>query len=170
MNKIETSIAYQFSNCYMRNMVFYRFSYFYKNLKEGPVKMKNFLVDRWYELVDGLRDNNNIIVSDIEKVVLPSEFDITVNKTRDNSIVYFIKMPNSNIYKAESICVAVALTKDKPRYFTLELGRNVNGDKNYFMGEFVLIDDNFKHVNYGILVDNSISNFAYQVIYLLNNS
>lgn len=64
------------------------------------------------------------MIVNIDKEVTIKDFDITFNKTKNNTKVFFITFPDYEFYDSASKYVAIALTKDKPRYFTLEYSKH----------------------------------------------
>lgn len=153
-NKISTSIQYQISNVVLFDSVFGNWRDFNENLNKGPEEMKKYLLEMWGSLKDRLKNNNNLIIKDFDKVVNVSDFDVTYNKTKNGTSVFFITFPDYDYTDGASKYVALALTPRMPRYFTLEYSEHaIDHSPCWVIGEFVIEESKRRHMNYGT-IDN----------------
>lgn len=168
-NKISTSIQYQLTNVKLFNEVFYNWVAFNEQLNKGPEQMKRYLLEEWNHLKEGLKNNEKLILKDIEKEVTENDFNITMNRTKDGSFVFYFTFPDYEYTDAASKYVALAFLPEKPRYFTLEYSENfMTREKKFILGEFVIDQNNLvRHQNYGILENNKIESFAGAVLNLI---
>ncbi len=158
--KVSTSIQYLISNITLFREVFNDWNKFKVMLDSGPETMKGHLLDTWNKLRKDYRNDDRMIVKDIDKEVTIKDFDITFNKTKNNTKVFFITFPDYEFYDAASKYVAIALTKDKPRYFTLEYSKHHDNNPCFVLGEFVIINNEKSHRNYGTIDNKRITWFA----------
>lgn len=148
--QIITSIQYQLSNNVLFDQVYKNWNNFYEKLLKGPEEMKQFLFDLWNKLKVDFKNNNEIIVRDIDKDVNLNDFNVIFSKTKNGTAVFFITFPDYEYQDAASKYVALALTPDMPRYFTLEYSKSVlNSTTCWFICEFAIIDNYKQHLNYG---------------------
>ena len=175
-NKPKTSIQYQFTNIKLFYEVFSNWKNFKKILASGPNNMKNYLYSEWNKLADTLKENDSLEIVDIDKNVTVDDFNITVNTTSNNIVIFYFTFPNHQYADASSKYVALALTPNMPRYFTLEYGTEltIEHDKGlipskttWFMGEFCIENGKKKHINYGKIDNMRLSYFAGRVCKLL---
>ena len=158
--KISTSIQYQLSNVEMYYDVFAKWDSFNVILEKGPNEMRKYLFEKWNALRANLRNNNDLIVKDIDKEVTVSDFDIILDRTKKGTVVFFITFPNYDYFDAASKYVALVLASRMPRYFTLEYSEDaLNHTPCWVVGEFILKRTNKTHVNYGTTNDMRLSWF-----------
>ena len=186
MDKRGTSIQYQVSNVYLFNMVYGKWNEFADKLNKGPQAMKEMLFDAWNEVKENLLKNEEIEVLDKDREITKDDFEITMNKTKKGITIFYIIFPDTDS-PAASKCVAIALTPQMPRYFTMEystalsdlvrmmgedaviemIGKDVYDNrkerKEFIMGEFVLTQEGVKHINLGEIPNGTIANFGYHV-------
>ena len=159
--KISTSIQYQLSNVELFYEVFANWASFNSILEKGPSEMKKYLFDKWNTLKDELKSRDNLIVKDIDKEVTMSDFDITLNKTKNGTIVFFFTFPDYEYNDAASKYVALALAPKMPRYFTLEYSEDMfNHTRCWVIGEFAFKDSQKTHLNYGTTDNMRLTWFA----------
>ena len=166
VNYSKTSIQYYLSNIYLFNKLFYEFEDLMSVINSGPEVFKKNLVEYWNESKDKLALNENLEIEDRFRVVTENDFDVTYNKSDSGSMIFYVTFPDSELYNAESKCVALALTKGRPRYFTMEYFKSfTTGDKGFVYGEFFIDDANHVvgHKNYGARTNVNIANFSYFV-------
>lgn len=175
-NKYKTSIQYQFTNTKLFYEVFYNWKGFNEILASGPNNMKEYLYSEWNKLADTLKKNDSIELVDVDKNVTVDDFDITVNTTLNNIVVFYFTFPDYEFTDAASKYVALALTPKMPRYFTLEYGKDiiiepgkglVPGKTTWFMGEFCIENGKKKHINLGSVDNMRLPYFAERVCKLL---
>lgn len=153
-NKISTSIQYQISNVKLFDNIFSNWKDFDEKLNAGPEVMKKYLFDMWNSLKEELRNHDNLIIKDIDKEVSVNDFNVTFNRTKNGTGVFFITFPDYEYTDAASKYVALALTPNMPRYYTLEYSKDI--EKNipcWVIGEWIIKDSTPRHINYGT-VDN----------------
>ena len=160
-NKISTSIQYTISNIKLFNDVFYDWGNFNERLKKGPEEMKKYLLETWENLKNNLKQKDNIILKDIDKEVSLSDFDVTYNVTKNGTSVFYITFPDYDYTDAASKYVALALTPEKPRYFTLEYSEHfLDHTPCWVIGEFVIEGNDSRHINYGTTDNMRLSWFS----------
>lgn len=109
--------------------------------------MKQYLCDLWYSITQE-KINQDYYLVDEERKVTIDDFDITANKQADLQIFYFI-FPEPDVFMAQAKCVALVLAPNMPRYFTMEIMKEENGQKQYVVGEWKIKDRQFVHYYYG---------------------
>lgn len=167
--KISTSIQYQFSNSTLFYEIFGNWLNFNEHLNKGPETMKKFLLDKWNETKDRIKDNENLIIKDLDKIITEDDFNITFNKTKKGTFVYFFTFPDYEYRDAASKYLALALTPKMPRYFTLEYSESfLTKEPCFVIGEFYLEDNKRLHKNYGEIDNSRLSYFAGYILGILD--
>lgn len=167
MNQI--SRAYIVSHIRLRDEIFSDWNNFNIILNEGPDKMKEHLAKLWND-INPEDLNSGFVLTDKDRVIGVNDFDITMNHVGDCPVFYFI-MPDPDSVQAQAKCVALALTQSRPRYFTMEISKRLNSEETYYiMGEWILKDNNFTHLNIGPIPNGTVANFASHVSFILNNN
>lgn len=162
------------SHILLRNEIYAHWREFDECLKRGPQAMKQYLYNLWYSITNETINQDYCLV-DEERKISPNDFKITTNSYNNIQIFYFT-FPEPEVFMAEAKCVALALTPNTPRYFTMEITSKENEDKKYVIGEWRLKDNQFVHYNYGAMEKDTVDAFAYcmEVIikaeYKINNS
>ena len=119
---------------------------------------------------DALSQDDRILVKDLDKDITKDSFDITVTTSDNGTTIYYFIFPDYEFADPASKCVAVILTDTDPRFINMEYQMSSFGVKRYFtFGEFKANEDrtNFVYENYGELPDESIEQFAHQVVKLI---
>lgn len=148
--KVSTSIQYQISNVKLFSEVFSNWDVFKEKLNDGPEEMKKYLFEMWNNLKNELKSNENLIIKDIDKEVSVSDFDVTYNRTKNGTSIFFITFPDYDYRDAASKYVALALTPKMPKYYTLEYSEHqINNTPCWVIGEFVIEDSKKRHINCG---------------------
>lgn len=159
--KIKTSIQYQLTNVRMFKNIFQNWEEFNKVLSSGPDNMKAYLYNQWNDVRNKLKDNDKISLNDVNKVVTINDFDVTFNKTKNGTPVFFMTFPDYEYVDAASKYIALALTKEMPRFFTLEYSEKfATKEKCWVIGEFCIKDGKVRHMNYGETDNMRLSWFA----------
>ena len=152
------------------NEIFGNWNNFYQELNKGPSEMKNYLFNLWNKVKEDLKKNDNVIVKDIDKEVTISDFDVTFNKTENGTSIFFITFPDYEYRDAASKYVALALTPEMPKYYTLEYSENIfDNVPNWVIGEFIIKDSKKEHINYGTTDNMRLSWFAGYIIGILES-
>lgn len=168
--KISTSIQYQLTNVKLFNEVFANWENFNSRLSAGPEEMKKYLVELWNTVKDKLKDNEKLELKDINKVVTEADFNVTVNKTNNGTNVFFISFPDYEYTDGACKYVALALTPNMPKYFTLEYSKHaMENTPCWVVGEWVIENSNSEHKNYGAVDNMRIEWFAGFIINKLNS-
>ena len=163
--KISTSVQYQVSNVILLNELFYNWGVFYSFLKQGPIAMKQYLFDMWNNVREKMKNDERFLAKDIDKNVTVNDFNVTFNRTKNNTDIYFITFPDYEYYDAASKYVAIAMCPSKPRYFTLEYSSHVmDNTPCWVLGEFVPDGQGFRHINYGSIDNMRLTWFCGNVI------
>lgn len=148
-NKISTSIQYQISNVALFNEIFGNWDAFNAVLSKGPEAMKSYLLDMWNKLKEDLKNRNDLLIKDADKNVTVSDFDITINKTKNGTNIFFITFPDYDYTDAASKYVALALTPKMPKYYTLEYSEHaIDHSPCWVVGEFAIENSEKKHINH----------------------
>ena len=169
-NKISTSIQYQYTNVKLFNEIFYNWKEFDSYLKRGPEVMKEYLLSNWNETREQLKNNQKLLVKDLDKNVTKDDFNITINRTKTGTFIYFLTFPDYEYRDAASKYVALALTPKLPKFITLEYSNDsFKNELCFVIGEFYIDLDTKKveHKNYGKVDNNRLSWFAGTVIKIL---
>ena len=169
--KITTTIQYQLTNVKLFNDIFTNWSEFNECLKKGPEAMKEKFLNDWNIVKEYLKNSEKFIVQDFEKDVSKDDFDITINKTKKGTNVFFFSFPNSEYRNAASKYVALVLAPNRPRYITLEFSKSILDNKETFvLGEFYIDEKENKkmHKNYGQVDNDRITYFAGYVLGMLD--
>lgn len=165
-----TSIQYHLTNDYLFKEVFINWDVFVANLNKGPDNMKEYLLNLWNNVKENLKNLDGLEVSDINKEVTVDDFNITFNKSQTGVPVYFFVFPDCDFVDASSKYIALAMTKSKPRYFTLEYSQNYfTKEQNFVMGEFFIENNKKTHANYGSIDNSRLAYFAGRVMDILDN-
>ena len=160
-SKISTSIQYQLSNVVLFNEIFGNWNNFNDTLDKGPAEMKKYLFDKWNKIKENLKSNNNLVIKDIDKEISVDDFDITFNRTKNGTSVFFITFPDYNYTDGASKFVALALTPNMPRYFTLEYSKHaIDSSPCWVIGEFIIAENKKKHINYDTTDNMRLTWFA----------
>lgn len=169
--KISTSIQYQLTNVKMFKEVFGNWENFNNFLTQGPNIVKMYLLQEWNELKEQLKNNEKLLLKDLDKIVTVNDFDVTFNKTKNGTSVFFFTFPDYEYRDAASKYVALVLTKNMPRYFTLEYSEKIiTKELCWVVGEFFINSDGkIQHNNYGAVDNDRISWFAGYILGLLES-
>ena len=168
-NKISTSIQYQFTNCVFFDELFLHWEEFKMHLDAGPDDMKNYIYQKWNQTKQMLLTKPNLELKDLNKMHSIDEFDVTFNRTQNGSSVFFFTFPDYDFRDAASKCVAIAFTKNGPKYITLEYSENIQTKMPcWVIGEFYVENNKRAHKNYGAVDNCRIPFFAGKVLELLS--
>lgn len=178
--KHSTSIQYQLTNRVLFDNIFLHWDEFNNSLVKGPVYMKTYFVDEWNKLKDFLITKNieDVEIKDIDRVVSEDDFDAQLVTTKKNFPVFFFSFPDyedyidydSNFIDPVSKYVALALTDNLPRYFTLEYSKDyMSGEARYVIGEFYIDGNELAHRNFGSIENKSLEDFAVLVCQYLDS-
>lgn len=161
----KTSIQYQLSNNVLFNEVFGHWSEFSNVLRQGPDEMKKYLYEKWNYVKDELKKNTEIEIQDLDKIVTADDFNVTYNKTVNGTSVFFLTFPDYDYRDAASKYVALALTKQRPRYFTLEYADDfITHEPYWVVGEFVIEGNGKAHRNLAHADNQRLTWFAGHII------
>lgn len=171
-NKISTSIQYQLTNVKLFRDVFFDWKNFRELLGKGPIAMIQFLFDEWNEVKNTLSNRDDLIVKDLNKQVSINDFNATLIRSDTGIDIFFFIFPDYEFNDAASKYVALAMTPKMPRFFTLEYSENMNKERTFVIGEFILNleTSQTQHLNYGQVGDDNLSYFAGDIINILKNS
>lgn len=159
MEKKKTSRAYMLSHIVLRNEIYGKWNEFHDHLNKGPENMKQYLCDLWYSITQD-KINQDFYLADEERKVTIDDFNVTANMLSNMQIFYFI-FPEPDSFMAQAKCVALVLAPNMPRYFTMEIMKEENRQKQYIVGEWKVKDRQFVHYNYGRMEKNTIDAFSY---------
>lgn len=169
-NKISTSIQYQLSNVVLFNEIFGNWLTFRQILEAGPERVRKFLLDKWNEVREKLKDDDNLIIKDMNKKVTIDDFDATLTKTEEGFNVFIFTFPDYEYKDAASKYSALILNPEFPRYFTLEYSENfLTKEECYVVGEFCIEKNRIQHKNYGTLNNCELSSFTVCIFDILKH-
>lgn len=170
MEKHETSVAYLLPNQYLLEEVYLAWGQFQNILQQGPEAMKEKLASDWNTVKTWLKASDEIILLDEERAVTKDDFNATMALSKNEIRVFFLHFPSSDFYRAESRAIAIALTPERPRYFTMEYALYENS-KSFVFGEFIynIYTGERVHRNYGFLEEPTVEYFAGAVLSVLEH-
>ena len=109
--------------------------------------------------------NTEIEIQDLDKIVTADDFNVTYNKTVNGTSVFFFTFPDYDYRDAASKYVALALTKQRPRYFTLEYADDfITHEPYWVVGEFVIEGNGKAHRNLAHADNQRLTWFAGHII------
>lgn len=178
--KHSTSIQYQLTNKVLFDNIFLRWNEFNDSLVKGPIYMRTYFVEQWNKLKDFLQSKNleDVEIKDIDRVVSEEDFDAQMVTLKNEDVVFFFTFPdyedyidyNDGFVDPVSKYVALALSDDIPRYFTLEYSKDyTSGDPRYVIGEFYIDGNELAHRNFGSIENKSLEEFAVLVCQYLES-
>ena len=161
----KTSVLYNFGNYKLEYDVIHDYGRICGVLNSGPDALKEYLVGLWNETREGLMNSQDVNVLDIQRVVSTDDFDVSYNLSSKKEPVFFITLPDYNNNISESKCIAVAITEEKPRFFSMQYNKN---DYSFSEIEFKYLTNKFVSNDFGLLEKNTITYFATRVLDMLN--
>ena len=167
--KLTTSVQFNFSAGRLLSNVYNRWDEFNSVLGAGPASFKEYLVKEWNKLKSDLLADPNIELKDVNKEVTVNDFDITINKTKKNTPVFFITLPDYDYRDASGKFIALALTDYKPRYFALEYSEEKDTHKPaWVIGELRIENKDIQHRFVGVSDNMRMTWFAGYILSLLD--
>jgi hypothetical protein len=168
--KYKSSVQYQMTHIKLFDEVFCNAQKFSAELQKGPAEMKKYLFDMWNQLRTELKNNEKFEFNDIDKGVTIEDFDITFNKTRNGTKIFFVTLPDYEYRDAAAKYIALAITNNGARYFTLEYSEHmIDHTPCWVIGEWAVVEGKKQHKNYGTVDNMRLSFFAGRVIGLLES-
>jgi len=169
--KPKTSLLYRVSNKHFEDQAIFMFANVVGAFKKGPQSACAFLADIWQSARKMMEEQRSMVdIIDFDKEIKPEDFDVTFNQIPNVADIYFIHFPvadnNGLEYDGACRCLAFALTKDCPRFLTMEYGKKSLPGENpapcFWFGEwkFNYMTGDFAHLNYGIMERDTIEHFA----------
>ena len=171
--KIKTSLLYQVSNIAFEEMSIFLFNGVVSAFKKGPEVARAFLVDLWNRRCALIKERpgqfERFDFVDIDREVKIEDFEVTFGEIPDIANVYFVHFPevdnSSSVFDGACKCLAFVLTKERPRFLTMEYGRRFSENgvtPCFFFGEWVFnyLSGNFTHLNYGTMEQDTIEYFT----------
>ncbi len=174
IGKIKTSIQYRISTITLFNYVFNNWYMLNQLLSYGQKVMKKFLFDEWNRIKSELIKTDKYIIIDGEKEVTIDSFDVKINKTKMGTTVYFFSFPNyelndNGLNDNVSKYVALALTINKPRYFTLEYSYKYFIDTpSWVVKEYYISDNKIAYNIYENFDNDKLSLFEDYILNILD--
>ena len=106
---------------------------------------------------------------DAHKELTVNDFDITINKTKKSTPVFFITLPDYEYRDATGKYIALALTPTIPRYFLLEYSENnETHEPAWVIGELRLNDGDVEHRFIDVTDNMRITWFAGYILGMLD--
>lgn len=171
-NEVKTSILYHIGNYKLEYDVIHDYGKMCGLFNNGPESVKEYLVSIWNETREYLLKKDNLKILDVDRVISINDFNVTFNISSKKEPVFFITFPNYNNNLSENMCVAIAITEDKARFFTMEHQAVLDGTSDEFVFgemEYKYLAKTFKHINYGNLERGTVTNFATRVLDILEH-
>ncbi len=155
--------VYIMSHLKLRDEIYFNWRIFNYYLLIGGNKLKQHLCN----LFDSIKEkdyNDNFSISDLEAKVSIEDFDFGVMNIA-NINVLFIELPKSSLICNQAKIIAIAFSKGSPRYFMLE----VKSSSKYLIGEWLLKDNIFVHIDYAEVKDDYLTNFVKILNFILTD-
>ena len=128
------------------NVIFGDWEDFKNALEAGPNIVRSYLLDEWRRVRDELVADPNKEVLDANRELSINDFDITINKTKKGTQVFFITLPDYDYRDATGKYIALALTPNAPRYFMLEYSEDKETHEPvWVIGELRLNNGDVEH-------------------------
>lgn len=155
--------AYIMSHLKLRDEIYFNWRIFNYYLLKGGDELKQHLCNLFNSIK--IKDySDNFSISDLETKVSIKDFDFSVMNI-GNINVLFIEFPKSSFVCNQAEIIAIAFSKNSPRYFTLE----VEPDSMYLIGEWLLKDNVFIHIDYGEVTEDYLISFVKILGVILND-
>lgn len=155
--------AYIMSHLKLRDEIYFNWGIFNYYLLKGGDELKQHLCNLFNSIK--IKDySDNFSISDLETKVSIKDFDFSVMNIA-NVNVLFIELPKSSFVCNQAEIITIAFSKDSPRYFTLE----VESNSMYLIGEWLLKDNVFIHIDYGEVTEDYLVNFVKILSVILND-
>jgi len=134
--------------------------------------MKLYLLELWNKVKEELKKDKKLKIRDKDKKVTVNDFDVTFARTDNNIPIYFITFPDYVDFDAASKYVALALTPQIPRYFTLEYSKHyLDNSPCWVIGEFMINEEGkVIHNNYGTVDNMRLPYFAGYIVGMLEGN
>lgn len=165
-----TSIHYIMAHEEIRNLIFEEWEKTNLLLNEGPETLKQYFCKLWNEVKLELEYTDDIDIIDLDREIKPDDFNISYSILDNGMKAFNFIMPKPLNDYGQAICLTLVLTKRMPRLFTLELGKKVNGEECYFIGEWKINfeKNDYVHLNYETINSTNIGEFLGKINNLLN--
>lgn len=158
--------AYVMSHLKLRDEIYFNFGGFSNNFFQGKEKIREYFCKLWNSIDINSYNNNYILIDSDEqqKNIELSDFDVGVKQINGVNVLFF-EMPESYSYCQQAKIIAIVFLKSGLRYFTLE----IESESKCLVGEWLLVDDDFVHINYNKIYDDYITNFLNSLNIMLKN-
>lgn len=169
--KKATSIHYIIAHEKIRNLIFEEWEKTNLLLSKGPEVLKQYFCKLWNEVKLELEYADDIDIIDLNREIKPEDFNISYSILYNEMKAFNFIMPIPLTDYGQASCLTLVITKRIPRLFTLELGKRIDGDDCYFIGEWQIDFENnsYIHLNYGTIDSSNIGEFLGEINKILNN-
>ena len=160
---MESTRAYYMSHILLKNKIFFDWKIFKDNLDKGPMAMKQYLLDLWNS-IDQKCFKEGTKIKDLDRVITVDDFNILATK-KDQKIIFFFSLPEPDSFDVQAKAIALILENGKmPRYITMEIWAEKEIAKQYTIGEWILKDNKFEHLNIGKIDGKTTKDFMSYII------
>lgn len=154
----QPTFNYYLTHMVIPRLIFANKNFFYDRVLPNPENMQIFLEDC-------IKLANEYFKEDATKQFKEKHaFATSFYRLKNGKGIVFAEMPNAT-QELDCFCIAISNDKESPRYFTFEKAKeSFNAEKvgqeNNVVGEWVLENDKFKHINWGFLNNHQIPAFC----------
>jgi hypothetical protein len=121
------SLLYYYAHIFLKHIIFNMWDDFNKIINQGPNALKNMLIGEF----ERIKQDPKNLLSNKEITIEPDSFNPIMVKIDEERKLLVVKFPTP-IETAEVAYVAILLNAENPRYFTLELHRPNEMEKQMF--------------------------------------
>lgn len=139
------SINYFFASEAIRDLIFEEWEKFNILLQKGPEILKEYFCKLWNETKIELEYTDDIDIIDLERKVMPSDFNISYTILDNGMKAFNFIFPKTKEKSKQVLCSSVLITEQIPRYFTLEASLDKDEQTIYTITEWKI---DFENNNY----------------------
>lgn len=167
-----TRIHYIIAHEKIRNLIFEDWKKTNLLLNKGPEVLKQYFSKLWNEVKIGLEYTDDIDIIDLNREIKPEDFNISYSILYNEMKAFNFIMPTPLTDYGQASYLTLVINKRIPRLFTLELGKRIDGDDCYFIGEWQINFENnsYIHLNYGTIESSNIGEFLGKINNILREN
>ncbi len=143
----KSSINYTLANEKIRDLVFEEWEKMTLLLNEGPDIIKEYFCKLWKETKQELEYEDDIDITDMERQVKPDDFQISYSALDNDVKVFNFIMPKPITDDGQAFYVSIAITQKIPRFFILELEKDLDEKDSYVVWEWQIDFENSEYVH-----------------------
>ena len=168
--KEKSSIHYIMAHERIRNLIFEDWEKTTILLNNGPEILKQYFCKLWDDVKLELEYTDEIDIIDLDKKIKPHDFTISYSILDNELRAFNFIMPKPLTDYGQAVCLTLVITNEIPKLFTLELGKKLDGEDCYFIGEWQIDFENngYVHKNYGTVDEPNIGEFLGKLNNVLN--